>query len=65
MFLVWFLNLNLHVIRSFSSWSAFLIMNILGLIILSGGSSNSVSDLKKDELEQLIIQLILDRVLVR
>ncbi|XP_073112990.1 ATP-dependent DNA helicase Q-like 2 isoform X3 [Elaeis guineensis] len=28
-----------------------------------GGSNNSVSDLKKDELEQLIIQLILDRVL--
>ncbi|XP_038979711.1 ATP-dependent DNA helicase Q-like 2 isoform X4 [Phoenix dactylifera] len=28
-----------------------------------GGSNNSVPDLKKDELEQLIIQLILDRVL--
>ncbi|KAG1355444.1 mediator of RNA polymerase II transcription subunit 34 [Cocos nucifera] len=28
-----------------------------------GGSNNSVSDLKKDELEQLIIHLILDRIL--
>lgn len=47
------------------SFLGLLAVNSSDITFQSGKSANPVSDLKKEDLEQLIIQLILDRVLVR